>query len=203
MISEILTTALVTANMLGHAHVLQRAKAQGAVVQFAEVEKTVFRGGHAVQPTEAIQYLQRRVPIPSKTIVAIVADARKRADAAATRLVVQLHEQLDTQIADALRNGDTLQQFTRSFNGMLERAGLSPAAPFRIETIFRTNTTAAYNAGRVAMAKHPDVAGVFGYLQYNAVMDGATRPEHAEMNGRVYPIDSPVWDTWMPPNGYN
>lgn len=41
------------------------------------------------------------------------------------------------------------------------------------------------------------------YLQYDAVQDDRTRPEHAVLDGATYPIDHPFWDTWYPPNGWN
>ena len=34
-------------------------------------------------------------------------------------------------------------------------------------------------------------------------MDNRTRPTHAAMNGKIFPIDSPVWDVIAPPNGFN
>src|SRR5699024_11073215 len=40
------------------------------------------------------------------------------------------------------------------------------------------------------------------YAMYVAVMDEATRPSHAAMNGRVFRLDDPVWDHITPPNGY-
>jgi SPP1 gp7 family putative phage head morphogenesis protein len=39
-------------------------------------------------------------------------------------------------------------------------------------------------------------------LRYEAVMDMNTRPEHADLNGVVKPVDDPFWDTFMPPNGH-
>jgi SPP1 gp7 family putative phage head morphogenesis protein len=41
------------------------------------------------------------------------------------------------------------------------------------------------------------------YLQYSAVLDDRTRPEHAALDGVVKHIDDPFWDKWFPPNGWN
>lgn len=41
------------------------------------------------------------------------------------------------------------------------------------------------------------------FLQYDAVRDQRTRPEHAALDGVVYAIGDKFWDTWMPPNGWN
>ncbi|MBP5503358.1 MAG: minor capsid protein [Bacteroidales bacterium] len=40
------------------------------------------------------------------------------------------------------------------------------------------------------------------YLQYQAVMDNNTRPEHAALNGVIKRIDSDFWDKYYPPNGW-
>lgn len=40
------------------------------------------------------------------------------------------------------------------------------------------------------------------YLQYQAVMDKNTRPEHAALNGVIKRIDSDFWDKYYPPNGW-
>ena len=48
----------------------------------------------------------------------------------------------------------------------------------------------------------PEVMKLRPYWQYDAVNDSRTRPSHLAMDGRVFPADSPVWDTWFPPNGF-
>jgi uncharacterized protein with gpF-like domain len=41
------------------------------------------------------------------------------------------------------------------------------------------------------------------YYQYSAIDDERTRPTHAAMDGKIFPRNHPIWDTWWPPNGYN
>ena len=74
-------------------------------------------------------------------------------------------------------------------------------AAHRMDVILRTNSQAAFMAGRwtdqqEAVVTHP-------YLQYVAVMDSRTRATHAALNGRVYRVDDPIWRTIYPPNGFN
>lgn len=197
----------MTADVLGRSHVLQRAKKRGIDVdleKFADpLESKVFQGGRAVIPKEAIRFLQTRVPLPVRSIEKLVETARVRSARAIKELIDQLVEVIDEELVIAARQGLTVDQFSKRVNGILQRFGVDPLAPFRLETIFRTNNTAAYTAGRLEQIEHPDVAQEFQWLQYNAVLDGATRPTHAAMNGRVYRSDSPIWKDWMPPNGFN
>lgn len=71
----------------------------------------------------------------------------------------------------------------------------------RLETIYRTNMQSAFMAGRRKQIEAE--AAEAPYVQYIAVMDGRTRPSHAALNGRVFRVDDPVWQSCAPPNGYN
>ncbi len=73
--------------------------------------------------------------------------------------------------------------------------------PARIETIVRTNVNDAYNEGR--MSEFRELGDEVPALQYSAILDSRTRLTHADMDGRIYPKDDPIWDIWQPANGYN
>lgn len=40
-------------------------------------------------------------------------------------------------------------------------------------------------------------------LRYETVGDERVRDEHRVLDGAVWPVDDPFWDTWFPPNGWN
>ena len=48
----------------------------------------------------------------------------------------------------------------------------------------------------------PDVLERRKYWQYQTAGDSHVRETHMAMDGRVFPADSKVWDTWYPPNGF-
>lgn len=73
--------------------------------------------------------------------------------------------------------------------------------PWRLETIYRTNTQTSMMAGR--WQRFQENADTRPYLMYVAIMDAQTRPAHAAMNGRVFRIDDPIWQSCYPPNGFN
>ncbi|MGL9774579.1 MAG: phage head morphogenesis protein [Sodalis sp. (in: enterobacteria)] len=73
--------------------------------------------------------------------------------------------------------------------------------PYRLKTIFRTNTQSAYMAGRYQRLR--ENVDQRPYWRYVAVMDSHTRPGHAAGHGRVFRYDNTGWDTLFPLNGYN
>ncbi len=74
---------------------------------------------------------------------------------------------------------------------------------WHMETVFRTNLMHAYTQGRLQMYNDPELGDLVVGYRYNAILDDRTRPAHAVMEGRMYPKSHPIWQTWMPPNGYN
>ncbi len=115
-----------------------------------------------------------------------------------------------------LQQGQTFEEAKKALIPVLERKGwlgkglkASPDGelegkkllPYRLETIFRTNTQSAYMAGRYQRLR--ENVDQRPYWQYVAVMDSHTRPSHAALHGRVFRYDDAGWDTLFPPNGYN
>ncbi len=115
----------------------------------------------------------------------------------------------------ALQNGTTFTDFKRTLIPTLqdkgwwgrapapdpENPGTAPTSqlgsPRRLKTIFDVNLRMSYAAGKWAQAErtrttHP-------YLEYDAVLDDHTRPEHRAWSGTVVHIDDPWLDTHTPP----
>ena len=87
---------------------------------------------------------------------------------------------------------------------ILLKAGLDPqAVPRLAETIFRTQSAAAYNAGRWNIVNDSDTAPYIWGFEYVTVGDNRVRPEHRLLEGVRLPKDDPFWQKYMPPNGWN
>lgn len=73
--------------------------------------------------------------------------------------------------------------------------------PHRLETIIRTNTTDAYNRGRVVQSRQ---AGKYlkGF-QYSAILDDSTTEVCASLHGKVFSADDPALDELLPPRHFN
>jgi SPP1 gp7 family putative phage head morphogenesis protein len=75
-------------------------------------------------------------------------------------------------------------------------------AQHRLMNVVRTNVTAAYDDARAAIFEDPELDGFVLAYQFSAVLDGDTTPWCAAMDGRIFKVTNPVWDTWAPPTWY-
>lgn len=105
-----------------------------------------------------------------------------------------------TALQKAIEKGESFEKFKQECGGIFERRGWTGKRAWRVDNIYRTNIQTAYNAGRYKQLR--EESAFLTYWQYDAVNDRRTRPTHLAMDGRVWPADHPVWDTWYPPNGY-
>ena len=67
----------------------------------------------------------------------------------------------------------------------------------RAELVLRQNTFQAYAVARYK--DQQDVKAAFPYLMYLTCGDENVRDEHAELDGKILPIDDPFWVTHYPP----
>lgn len=129
-------------------------------------------------------------------------DARARAFRVAgitsVNLVTEVHQAIERAVAD----GTTLDDFKREVGAKLAEAWGAPNAA-RLETIFRTNVQAAYNAGRFAELSRPAMRAVRPFWKYVAILDGRTTATCAPLQGAIRPHDDDFWRTHWPPLHFN
>jgi len=72
------------------------------------------------------------------------------------------------------------------------------------KTIYQTNLSSAYTAGRFEQAKEPHVAQIVKAFQYVAIDDPPrVRPNHFAHHGLVASQFDPAWNEFSPPQGFN
>lgn len=151
---------------------------------------------------EAVDYFKERVPVTAKQFYTIAEQYRNLAFTVSGYTKAQILKRFYDEILAALEEGNTLSNFRTNMNEFLESQGYEGLEPLQADNIFRTNIQTAYNVGHYEQMSDPDVVALRPYWQYDAVNDAHTRPSHLAMDGKVFPADSPVWDTWFPPNGF-
>lgn len=150
-----------------------------------------------VKPEKALEYWKTRRPLSDQEKNELETGARDRSMAVAG---LTRHNQLSavySALEKALDEGKTLADFKKEIQGLIEKQSW---ADWRVENIFRTNLASAYAAG--AWAEIQATSEAFPYLEYLAVGDDRTRPSHAVLNGKIYPVDHEFWQRNYPPNGF-
>lgn len=152
----------------------------------------------SVQPEKAVEYWGTRSPALKSALPSMSAQAQQRAFVVSGLTRMDQVKEFYTAMERAIVDGESFDSFKKRVDQVAQEAALKP---WRVETIFRTNIQTAYNAGRYARMQ--SVKKVRPYWQYEAVGDERTRPEHAALNGMVFPADDVFWSEHFPPNGFN
>ncbi|OHD80491.1 MAG: hypothetical protein A3J97_10725 [Spirochaetes bacterium RIFOXYC1_FULL_54_7] len=178
-------------------------------------EKIDLNYAFNLAPEEAINYFKAKGYAFSWNWYEVWQEAHQAAFTVAKAMRQDILDDIRIATQQALEEGRTLQQFRAGLEPTLKAKGwwgkvmvgdagggqvVQLGSPWRLRTIYQTNLQTSYMAGRYQeQAANIDDRP---YWQYVAVMDAATRPSHAAMNGLVFPADDPFWDSFYPPNDW-
>lgn len=159
--------------------------------------------GHSftLPPKDAVAYFRSLGYRVTDDWVQTAEAVRARAFAVAKSGSTDILKDIKAGLITAAEAGQSEKQFVDQMMAALSAKGWDGASPGRLKTIFRTNMQSAMMAGRWKQAQETKRSRP--YIQYVAVMDAVTRPSHAAMNGLVFHLDDPIWQTHWPPCGYN
>jgi SPP1 gp7 family putative phage head morphogenesis protein len=151
---------------------------------------------------EAMEYFKEKVPMRADEYYKLEDDAKALAFTVSHIASLDMLDGIKKEIVKAIEEGSTLAEFEKNAKDVLAKHGWIGPVPYRADNVFRTNIQTAYMVGRYKQMTDPDVASVRRYWMYDAINDSRVRPTHLAMDGKVYPMNHPVWDEWYPPNGY-
>ena len=170
-------------------------------------------------PQDAIRYLEQKFPKASWAYTDLLDNAHDRAFVVAKMMDVDLATTVQRSIINAMQEGKGYKAWAKDIDKVLADAGwyngqinvdsqgnakkVVTGGQHRLETIYRTNVAAAYEAGRQQVIFNDREDDPFGYVMYSAIMDNRTRPTHKALHGKVMEKSDPAWDAIAPPNGYN
>lgn len=164
----------------------------------------------AVQFSEAIEFLRRKLNLTSDEWREIWQQAGGIAQAAASRETSQMHRDVLKAVLKAIEAGTTLEAFQEDFAQLVaehesESSLFTGDLRARGQLVFRLHTMEAYAAGRWEQAER--IAELNPQTQYHwrytTVGDHRVRPQHKEWQGIILPRDHWFWRTHFPPNGFN
>lgn len=148
---------------------------------------------------EAIAFWRDKVMMSPKAFNLLPDEAKLRGFAVSGIAKGAELETVFASLQKALDSGISYGDFKRDCAAIFDKRGWTGKRAWRVDNIFRTNIQTAYSVGRYKqlMAK----ADKF-YGEYDAVNDSHTRPTHAALDGMIFPLDHPFWDTWWPGKEY-
>lgn len=175
-------------------------------------------GSFALKPKDALKFFSAKGLKTSFAWQDVWQHEHEAAFTVAKMADVDLLADVRAAVEKAIAEGQTLQQFSKALKPRLVEAGwwgkaemvdplsgesklVQLGSPRRLRTIFQTNMQTAYAAGDWAQIQENKAEAP--YLMYDAIIDGATRPEHRKWDGTVLKVDDPWWNTHRPPNGFN
>lgn len=170
-------------------------------------------------PQDAIRYLEQKFPKASWAYTDLLDNAHDRAFVVAKMVDVDLANTVRQSLITAMQEGKGYKAWAKDIDKVLAKSGwydgqinvdaqgtakkVATGGQHRLETIYRTNVAAAYEAGRQQVIFNDRDNDPFGYVMYSAIMDNRTRPTHKALHGKVMEKSDPAWDAIAPPNGYN
>lgn len=148
----------------------------------------------------AIEFWRHKVPLSPGEFAKLSNEAKLFAFAISGIAKGDELQTVYVAIQRAIDRGDSFATFKKECADIFEKRGWVGRRAWRVDNIFRTNIQTAYNVGRYKQLQ--EEKDISPYWMYDAVNDVRTRPTHLAMDGKVFPADHPVWNTWYPPNGY-
>jgi len=153
---------------------------------------------------EAITFLRLKLDIPTAKWTDLWREMHARAFTVAGATKDALLADLHAAVDKAMSEGTSLSEFRKDFDTLVEKYGWSYKGKrgWRTATIYSTNLSTAYAAGRYKQMTDADVLEAFPYWRYVTMDDSRVRPEHRAWHGITLPADDPFWDAHYPPNGW-
>jgi SPP1 gp7 family putative phage head morphogenesis protein len=152
---------------------------------------------------EAIEYLKSRTSMPRDAFYDLEAAGRFRAFTVAKVSSMDAIEETKKRLLASLAEGQSMAQFIQSARAseVIQKGGFSKSTPWYWETVFRTNSIAAWNGGR--FQQYREVADSIQDLQYIAILDRRTSDICRSYNGITRPATDTIWERITPPNHFN
>lgn len=174
--------------------------------------KSLFK----LAPSLAIKYFKNKNNKFTWDWYELWQDAHKKSFTVAKVMREDILNDIRSALDKALEEGKTFKDFSKELKPTLQKRGwwgeqiivdtqcnaekVQLGSMYRLKTIYSVNMQTAYQTGRYKTQM--DNVDNRPYWEYVAVMDSATRPEHAMLNGLVYRYDDPFWKSFYPPNGW-
>lgn len=182
----------------------------------AEHEKPSFNFGQGPSP-EVLDYIKKKGWKIGFSYKDVWGDEHAFAFTVAKAMEKDILVAIREAIERAIETGQTFQQFKKDLTPTLQKLGwwgqemmkdpltgelikAQLGSPRRLKVIYRANIRTARSAGQYQRALRTKKA--LPYFIYELGPSETHRKEHEAMAGTVAEIEDPIWDVWMPSNGW-
>ena len=162
-------------------------------IEFSEDDLNPFK----LSFTEAINWFCKKFPV----LYDVIEDITKKVDEQffymkrSTELEVT--KKLYYNLLDNLKNGGTFKTWLEMSKEVLNKSGLGDS-PWYLELVYRNNMASAYNAGAFYNQELNKKNKPYGL--YDGVDDSRQSDICKALDGKVFPLDHPFWNNYLPPN---
>lgn len=162
-------------------------------IEFSEDELNPFK----LNFTEALNWFCKKFPV----LYDVIEDITKKVDEQffymkrSTEL--EVIKKLYYNLLDNLKNGGTFKKWLEASKDILNKTGLGES-PWYLELVYRNNMMSSYNAGAFYNQELNKKNKPYGL--YDGVGDERQSEICKALDGKVFPLDHPFWNNYLPPN---
>ncbi len=165
-------------------------------------------------PDKNIAFLQEKGLSLSFDYKDLQKEAHQKAFTVAKIMQLDVLADIQDSLLKAMKEGTSFKKWKKEIKPTLQKKGwygekevLNPdtgevkttyIGSRRLRTIFETNMRTAHAVGRANNIYN----STNEYIQYSAILDSRTRPDHASLNGIVKHRNDIFWEKHFPPNGW-
>lgn len=145
-----------------------------------------------LKPVEAIAALRDRLSLPISDYKGLDARIHDHAFMVSGLMRADLLEATKWLIDKSLEDGTSFEQFTRSFNRRIGRAGYQPSGQ-KIKLIFDTNINKSYWQGREKVMRSPEMLAKRPLWLFRHRDSPNERKSHRALHNKAIPADHSFW----------
>ena len=158
-----------------------------------EPQVKTMEGGVDFTPKAAVEFLRTKALLIKDSI--------------GSTLLQDIRRVLTTSLANGVPLQETMGKLKAVYEPWLGDAtairGDAQVAAHRLEAIVRTESTAAFNQGRLIEARKPALVKFMRGMRYSAILDTRTTEVCQHLDGMIFTMDDPNLDRLRPPRHVN
>ena len=153
---------------------------------------------------EAIAFFRGKLSMPTEHFDDLKKGMHAKGFMVAGIMKADLLTDMRSAVDKAISKGDTLADFKKNFDTVVEKHGwvYKGGHNWRTKVIYHTNLRSSHNAGRWEQMTDPDVVKLRPYFMYRHSGSANPRAQHLAWHGLVLAYDDPFWNTHAPQNGW-